>query len=282
VRAAALVLAGAALFGTVGTAQLVGPQVPSLQLAAARLLAAALLLVVVASVSDRFVDIGRVARHSPVWWAAVGQAGFNLCFLGAMQQAGVAVGTLVAIGATPILTGLATRRVSRTWAVATGVAVVGLVLLVTGQARSASAPSAYGVLLALGASVSYATYIIAGNAAATRRLAMQPYLAAAFTGSALLTFPLLLVGDVGWLAEPSGLALVGYLALVPTVLAYMLFNRGLRGVRASTASTLGLIEPVVAASLAVLVVGETLTAAGAGGAVLVLAGLLLVVRAAGR
>jgi DME family drug/metabolite transporter len=66
------------------------------------------------------------------------------------------------------------------------------------------------------------------------------------------------------------------------VLAYMLFNRGLRGVRASTASTLGLIEPVVAASLAVLVVGETLTAAGAGGAVLVLAGLLLVVRAAGR
>jgi DME family drug/metabolite transporter len=53
-------------------------------------------------------------------------------------------------------------------------------------------------------------------------------------------------------------------------------------VRASTASTLGLIEPVVAASLAVLVVGETLTAAGAAGAVLVLAGLLLVVRSAGR
>lgn len=279
---AALVLGGAALFGTVGTAQLLGPDVPAAELAAARLLLAAVLIAAVAGLVDRFTGFRRVLGAPPVWWAAVGQAGFNLCFLGAMNRAGVAVGTLVAIGATPVLTGLATRHVSRLWAVATCIAVGGLTLLVGGQMRSGSAPSVLGVLLALGASASYATYIIAGNAAAARRLPTQSYLTVAFGGAALITLPLLVVGDVGWIGTGPGVLLVGYLAVVPTVLAYHLFNRGLHGVRPSTASTLGLIEPVVAACLAVLLVKETLSPAGVAGALLVVAGLLLIVRSAAR
>jgi DME family drug/metabolite transporter len=277
---AALVLAGAALFGTIGTAQALGPEVPSAQLAAARLLLAGLLLLLVAVATGHARGLAGSLRQSPTWWAAVGQAGFNLCFLGAIVEAGVAVGTLVAIGATPILTGLATRHVSRLWAAATCIAVAGLGLLVGGQLGTDSAPSGWGIVLALGASASYATYIIAGNAAVARGLEVQPYLAVAFSLSAVLTFPLLLTGEVAWLGTPGGAGLVAYMAVVPTVIAYSLFNRGLRGVRSSTASTLGLIEPVVAAGLAVLVVGERLSALGVLGALLILTGLLLIVRSA--
>lgn len=277
---AGLVLGGAALFGTVGTAEVLGPAVPAAGLAAGRLLVAALLLLAVAVLGGVGGAVPGCLRAAPTWWAGLGQACFNLCFLAAMLQAGVAVGTLVAIGATPILTGLLTRQVTRRWLVATGVAVAGLVLLVGGQAvgRSVVHPSVVGVLLALGASASYATYIIAGNAAVHRALPTTPYLAAAFGVSAVLTLPFLPFGGAGWMAQPSAWLLVGYLAVVPTLVAYSLFNRGLRGVRSATASTLGLLEPVVAALLATLALGERLSAVAVVGALLILVGLVLIVR----
>jgi drug/metabolite transporter, DME family len=285
-RAALLVLAGAALFGTVGTAQIVGPDVPTAQLGAARLLLGGALLVAIAVATGHAGGLGVCVRSAPAWWAGLGQAAFNLCFLGAMREAGVALGTLLAIGATPVLTGLVTRQVSRRWLVATTVAVGGLVLLIAGQSGSAGAdvlrPSVLGVVLALGASASYATYIIAGNAASRQRLRVEPYLATTFAVAAVLTLPVLLLGDAGWALRPGGAVLLLYLAVVPTVLAYHLFNRGLSGVRPATASTLGLVEPVVAATLAVLVLGERLSAVAAIGAGLIVAGLLLIVRAVGQ
>jgi DME family drug/metabolite transporter len=285
--AAGLVLAGAALFGTVGTAQLLGPEVPVSGLAAARLLLAGLVLSAMALAAGRAISMRGCLRHAPTWWAALGQIGFNLCFLGAMIHAGVAVGTLVAIGATPILTGLVTRQVSLRWLAATGIAVAGLALLVGGQllddgAGGARPLSPLGIVLAVGAAASYATYIISGNVAASRGLDTSAFLAVAFSGSAVLGLPLLAVTDVSWLGTPDGLLLVGYLAVVPTVLAYHLFNRGLGGVRSSTASTLALIEPVIAAGLAVLVLGERLSVVSLLGAGLILVGLLVIVRASAQ
>ena len=52
-----------------------------------------------------------------------------------------------------------------------------------------------------------------------------------------------------------------------TAVAYLLYGRGLRTVPAPVAVTLGLAEPVVAALLALVVLGEQLTASGRGWAV---------------
>jgi DME family drug/metabolite transporter len=90
--------------------------------------------------------------------------------------------------------------------------------------------------------------------------------------------PWLALSDAGWLATGSGWLMVGYLALVPTVLAYRLFARGLRHVPPSTASTMALAEPVVATLLGVAVLDERLSVVGWVGAALVLAGLVLVAR----
>jgi DME family drug/metabolite transporter len=61
------------------------------------------------------------------------------------------------------------------------------------------------------------------------------------------------------------------MALVPMLAGYVLFGWGLAHVPASTATTLSLLEPAVAAVLAVLVVGELLPAAGWMGIALVIA-----------
>jgi DME family drug/metabolite transporter len=214
-------------------------------------------------------------------FAGISQASFNLCFFGAMPEAGVAIGTLVAIGATPMVTGLLTHQVSSLWLVATVIAVAGLVLLVGGQFATDSPPSFVGIVLALAAAASYATYIVAGNAAAVQKLDTLPFLTAAFTIAALVLSPLLFLGDVSWVATSGGMALLAYLAACATVLAYGLFNLGLRGVRANTASTLGLIEPVVATALAIALLDETLRPAGALGGLLILGGLVLIVRSVG-
>jgi drug/metabolite transporter, DME family len=73
-------------------------------------------------------------------------------------------------------------------------------------------------------------------------------------------------------------AVGAYLALVPMFAGYLLFGRALAHVAASTATALSLLEPAIAAVLAVIVVGERLPAVGWAGLTLI-AGCLAVLTA---
>jgi DME family drug/metabolite transporter len=64
-----------------------------------------------------------------------------------------------------------------------------------------------------------------------------------------------------------------YLGAVPTALAYILFARGLERIGAGETATLTLAEPVTAAALGFVVLGERPGAAALVGAGLVLAAL---------
>ncbi len=70
------------------------------------------------------------------------------------------------------------------------------------------------------------------------------------------------------------------LAIFPTILAVSLYFNGLKKVKASSASILGLIEPVSAVILAVLILGEQISALQIFGGALILAGAALVTREA--
>jgi DME family drug/metabolite transporter len=88
-------------------------------------------------------------------------------------------------------------------------------------------------------------------------------------GAAALA-PVLLALGAPLLQSSSTLGVAAYLALGPMFVAYLLFGVGMRSLRSSTATTITLLEPVVATTLAVLVVGERLGAAGWAGLVLIL------------
>ncbi|MDX6319954.1 MAG: drug/metabolite transporter, family, partial [Nocardioidaceae bacterium] len=272
------VVGGAALFGTIGTARLLGPSAPETSVASVRLAIAAVLLLALAS-RHGLGSLGAAWRLGPVWVAGLAQAAFNVTFLSAVTQAGVAVGTLVAIGCTPILTGLLSRHITRAWVGATAMAITGLVLLLSqGLGHGVSLA---GLAWALGASLCYATYITASTALAPSELKMETKLTAIFVIAAVCLSPALVLSPPTWLASGSGVAMVLYLAVATNVMAYSLFNRGLRTVAPGTAATLALTEPLIAAVLGVVVLGERLSTLSWLGAAVVLVALFVMIRVAG-
>lgn len=273
---AASVVLAATLFGTIGTARVLGPAAPAAGVGAVRVGLAAVLLVLLGRSVLRAGSWRRELARPATLLAGVAQAAFQVTFLGAVVLTGVAVGTLVAIGSAPLFSGLLSRRVTARWAMATALAVVGLALLVAGG--TGARLSLPGTALALGAGLSYASYTVATGRAVVAGAPPAATTAMAFVVAAVVLAPALALTDTEWLASPSGVLMVLYLALVPTALAYRLFASGLRQVAASTASTLALAEPVVAALLGVVVLGERLTVTGWVGAALVVVALGLAAR----
>ena len=94
-----------------------------------------------------------------------------------------------------------------------------------------------------------------------------------FALGALLLLPVLVASGGGGLGSPGGLALVVYLAAIPTALAYVLFARGLRRLTSGETATLTLAEPLTATVLGTLVLAERPGLLAVAGAALVLAGL---------
>src|SRR5699024_1935719 len=82
--------------------------------------------------------------------------------------------------------------------------------------------------------------------------------AVVFTLSAIFLSPFLFVFDMSWITSLRGVSVSLHLGIVATGIAYFLFAKGLVHVSSSTAVTLSLAEPLTAALLGVLVVGESL------------------------
>lgn len=278
------VLLAALCFGTTGTAQALGPDGTSaVTVGAARIAIGALLLLAVQAAAarrrkGRTVAVAGRARWplGPVVVGAVGVAGYQLCFFAAVKDTGVAVGTVVALGSAPALAGLGGWAVDRVvpqrgWFVATALACAGVALLAL--SGGGSEVSGAGVLLAVGAGAGYAVFTLASKRLLDQGHGVESVMAALFTGGAVLLSPVLLFGDVGWLSTAGGFAMALWLGAVPTAIAYILFASGLRHLPANEVATLTLAEPVTAAILGAVVLGERPGPAAVAGVVVVLSGL---------
>jgi DME family drug/metabolite transporter len=285
-----MVLVAAVCFGTTGTAQALGPEgTTPLTVGAARILVGALLLLLL--LAARAVSApaagtagGTGARMALATLAAVGVAvaAYQVTFFAAVERTGVGVGTVVALGSAPAMAGVLDRlagggRLEARWAAATGLAVAGVALLV-GAGGDASVDG-IGVLLALCSGAGYATYTVAAKRLISAGHRPEQVMAAGFGAAAVLLLPLLVLGDSAWLWTGGGVALALFLGLVPTALAYVLFARGLRSLGSGEVATLTLAEPLTAAALGVVILGERPGPLALVGAALVLSGLVLLARA---
>jgi DME family drug/metabolite transporter len=223
-------------------------------------------------------------------WVALGAIGvfvYPLAFYSAMSLAGVAVGNVVALGSGPVFAALfewlgERHPLSRRWAVSTGLAVVGIAMLALGRETGGAGLSSgtlAGVALGLLAGAAYALYTYASSRAIGVGRPSRGVMGAMFGIGAVLLAPVLLVTGAPLLQSWTTVGIAGYLAIGPMFVAYLLFGIGLRTVRSSSATTITLLEPVVATILAVLVVGERLTTVGWVGLALVFAGLVVLVSA---
>jgi len=215
----------------------------------------------------------------PAIAGALGVVGYQLCFFAAVDATGVAVGTVVALGSGPAFAGLFGLvlhgdRPTRRWALATALAIGGATLLVLAGGDAANVDPG-GVLLALGAGASYGLYTVTSKALLEAGHQPEGVMAAAFGLGAVLLSPILITQDAAWLTTPGGASLAIYLGLVPTAIAYVLFARGLQKLPAASVATLTLAEPLTAATLGVVILGERPGPIAGLGALMVLSGLLV-------
>ncbi|MEW2121105.1 EamA family transporter [Streptomyces sp. NPDC005474] len=203
---------------------------------------------------------------------------FQTAYFASVQATGLAVATLVTLGAGPVLIALGARltmgeRLGAGGSVAVVGALTGLAVLVLGSGGAQVRPSgvAWAVLSAAGYAVMTLLTRWWGRDGATDAFGTS---VRAFGVTALCLLPFgLAEGLVPVPHTGDGLRLVGllaYVAAVPTALAYGLYFAGAAVVRSATVSVVMLLEPVSAAVLAVALLGERLTAGTVVGTLLML------------
>ncbi len=204
---------------------------------------------------------------------------FQTAYFAAVQATGLAVGTVVTLGAGPVLIALGARltmgeRLGRGGLAAVAGALAGLTVLCLGGDETTVRP--LGVGLALLSASGYAAITLLTRWMGRNGAGGDPYSTTtwAFGVGAVCLLPLgLAEGLLPHAAEDPlrVLILLAYTAAVPTALAYALYFAGAAVVRSATASVIMLIEPVSAAVIAVVLLGERLTAATVVGTALLLA-----------
>ena len=277
-KGALLILLSAVLWGTVGTVQtFLPPSVSSLSLGAVRLAISSLALVTIVMLRGGF-HLTAAWSWKLAFLAAAGLAISQLAFLSGIRLTGVAVGTMVSMGSAPIFSALfdaflQKEKFSRSWYLATLLSVSGILLLALGGTDEVQI-NPLGILLTLLSGFSYTVMTLANK----RLLASHPpftVLAVDSSIAVLLISPLFFTADFSWLATPMGLGIALYLGLVTSALTHIIFAYGLQIVSVHNAATLTLAEPLTAALLGILVVGEQLNPAAFLGMALIFSGLLI-------
>lgn len=273
-RNASLIFAGIC-FGTTGTAQALGPKgISPLAVGSARLLVGSLLLF--AFHRSAATSLAKISRRD-LWLSAIGVTLYQITFFSAVRSTGVAIGTVTALGSAPALTGIVAYVINREkptkrWFIATLITTLGIIALSTSKGLADF--NFRGFLLAIGAGASYSIFAVASKRALTHGVSITDAMFRIFALGAILSAPLLFIGNMHWLVTPKGLVMILWLGLVPTAFAYIAYAYGLAKVRASTASTLILAEPATATLLASIVLGESINARGWTGILVVIIGLI--------
>ena len=261
------------LIGTIGTAAELGPDSLSATTVGAwrAVIGAA-----------GMVAITLIRRQAP-WryplpprWVALGALGLaasQLGFFEAVARTGVAVGTLVVIGVGPVAAGiidwLAHRhRPGGSWVAGVALAMGGMVLLTGGAGAVVWSGVAFGVMAGCG--------IPCQGFVVQHLLQDRPLMPAVTTvvgSGAVLLLPIALMSVQSAFASPASVTTVVYLGLVTITVAHTLWGAGLKYLRLSVAVVVGLLEPAVAAVLAMTVLDEAATFALVAGICLVIAGV---------
>lgn len=279
------------LWGTTGTAATFAPSVSPLAIGAVAMGLGGLLQALYAATAIAKQRSGLARRWRLVLLAAAAVAVYPLAFYSSMHLSGVAVGTVVSIGSAPIAAALIERSedgkpLTRRWAAGAVLGVGGAALLSFaghtpaghGAAASGTVPawtSTLGILLGLVAGGTYALYSWAAHRLIGGGVSSRAAMGSVFGLGGLLLMPVLALTGAPLRESWTNFAVGAYMALVPMFAGYVLFGRGLARIHASTATSISLLETVVAAVLAVLVVGERLPALGWLGAAVVLASLFI-------
>lgn len=280
------VVIAALLWGTTGTAARLAPQLSPITIACVAMGVGGLLQALLALPAIIKSSSQLNQQRSLLISGACAVAIYPLAFYSSMHLAGVAVGTVISIGSAPLFSAVIENRfeksvLTKQWLCGALAGVAGISLL----AQLDAAPSAnshhsplalpVGVALGLLAGLTYALYSWTARRMMVKGVISRAAMGATFGLGGLLLIPLLTVTGAPLLASWRNALVGSYMAVFPMCVGYLCYGAGLARIKASVATAITLLEPVVAALLAVLILDESLSPTGWMGIGLIIASLVI-------
>ena len=215
---------------------------------------------------------------------ALAVAIYPLAFYSSMRLSGVTIGTVVSIGSAPILSAIIEYfsrdfQLNKQWAMGALLGIIGMVMLAFSDNASTTIQYTHvnlGILLGLVAGLTYALYSWSARQLMLKGVNTKAAMGATFGCGGLLLIPVMLITGSAFVTSWNNMAVGFYMALIPMFLGYLCYGFGLSKISASMATTITLLEPVIAAILAMLIVGECLSLIGWIGMLLIFICLIMV------
>ncbi|MEZ9326909.1 DMT family transporter [Vibrio cyclitrophicus] len=279
------ILFASILWGTTGTAASFAPDLSPLAIGAFSMGIGGLMQAGLAYRKILFAFDKLLQNKKLLAVSALALAVYPLAFYSSMKLSGVAIGTVVSIATAPFFSALLEcliskkNNINKRWLTSFAIGVVGIGLLVFSESSSTNESGddlkLFGIALGLLAGLCYAIYSWATKALIDKGIKSQAAMGSIFGLGAMLLLPTLWFTSDNLFSSQINVLVISYLTLIPQCLGYIAFSFGLRHVTASSANLLTLFEPVVAAVLAVCVVGELIPFIGWLGMFLIVLCLLI-------
>lgn len=273
------IILAAFLWGTTGTTQGLAPsEANSAVLGTLRILIGGLALFFIAYIKNKKLNLSNI----PLMLTFLGMASvalYQLSFFYGVKLAGVAVGTVVGIGSSPISAGLLSiiflkEKIPAKWYFSTLISLLGLIFIGLGGSNSNYDFNILGIFLAILAGFSYALYTLISKIL-LKSLDNDTVMALLFLGGAILLSPILFFNDLSWVFTTKGILVTLHLGLFTTTISYIFFIRGLNYINVSKTATLSLTEPLTATFLGITVLHEKPNIYSIIGIILIFLGILI-------
>ncbi len=279
------ILFASTLWGTTGTAASLAPDVSALAIGAFSMGIGGFMQACLSAKSLKRDFRKVVHKKKTLLVSIIALATYPLAFYSSMRFAGVDIGTVVSISTAPFFSALLeclfsrNQTITKRWMMSFAIGVIGITLLLASESSANSLfdhdMKHWGVLLGLLAGLTYAIYSWGVKAMIDHGIESQTAMGSVFGIGGVLLLPTLFITGDNLFASSTNTTVMLYMALIPMGLGYVAFGFGLRFVTASGASILTLFEPVIAAALAVAIVGEEISLIGWVGITLTLVCLFL-------
>ncbi len=254
----------------------------SLEITAARGVSATLFMIVFVFFKDR-----RLFRVKPIdlllyLFAGLGMFGTSAAYFVSIQASGVSTAVMLLYTAPVLVMICSVAFMGEKLTVLKGVAVVCMLVgcgLVSGVIGGINF-NPLGIGMGLLSGISYAAYNVITKI--EMRRSCDPLTASIYAYLFMTVISLFFIDPVRTVtvafADPLTAVLLFSCGFVTCAMSYLFLTFGLKDLPAGTASTLCVVEPVVATIFGVAFLGETLSAVSIGGIVLVIAAICLLSR----
>lgn len=276
-----LVLMASMSWGTTGILQAFTPEgTHPLTVGAIRVVLASFVLMLYLKWKRK--SIVAILRKPPFFHlliTVVGVMGYQFSFFPALLLTGVSVGSMIAIGAAPVIAGILgavfeKEPLSGRWLLSTLIAIAGCALLLGFGSSTDITVNVKGASLALAAAFCYAILGLGMKRIGTVLDTVEAA-AAATTASLVVGLPVLIFFNSLWIFTARGMVIASALGILTEALPMCYFAVGLKKIYLRDAFTLSLFEPLTAFALSALILGERLAPLPLFGAGLILCGVFI-------